>query len=141
MTVLHTCPRVHAELKTCTVGTPTLYIGFRDATSRDFDRIRTLILKSNRKKRTDPFFLHLHHYDGNLLPPDLPCLTAIVTKLSDEKHLVKHKIMATCVQAKEASALVWAAKNLFLKLYQPVKPFTVVTDEEERNAFFRGVQS
>lgn len=139
MTVIHTCPHVHAELKTCTVGASTLYIGFRDASSDDFGRICTLIIQWMQKEDIPPFFLHLHHYDGNLLPPDLSCLTTIVTKLSDVKHLVKHKIMATCVQAKETNPLVWAAKNLFLKLYQPIKPFTVVTDDEERNAFFRGM--
>ena len=78
-------------------------------------------------------------YDGDLIPPDMACLTKIISELSDATLHIKEKILATCVQAKEMNALVWTAKNLFLKLYQPVKPFDVVVEDEERNAFFRGV--
>lgn len=139
MTIIHQSPNVHAELRTCAASAPTLYVGFRNATPAHFESICTLIVNWIRHESTTPFYLHIQHYDGDLIPPDMACLTKIISELSDAKLHIKEKILATCVQAKEMNALVWTAKNLFLKLYQPVKPFDVVVEDEERNAFFRGV--
>ena len=136
MTLLHTCPCVHAEVSTSAAGAPTLYIGFRNACVGDFQNICDIVVGWMRQEKTVPFYLHLHHYDGDLLPPDITCLMSIISKLSECREIVQKTVLATCVQAKEMNPLVWAAKNLFLKLYKPVRPFDVVTSDEERNHFF-----
>ena len=136
MTLLHRCSCVHAEVSTSATGAPTLYIGFRNAGVDDFQNICDIAVRWMCHEATTPFYLHLHHYDGDLLPPDMSCLMSIISKLSQCREAVHKNVLATCVQAKETTPLVWAAKNLFLKLYQPVRPFDVVTGDEERNQFF-----
>ena len=82
------------------------------------------------------YVLHIRHVDSDTLqPPNLAELLALVGRLLDLKHLVDTKFRGTLVQGRHVDDVVRTAKNLFLGLYQPRRPFDIVASDAEAAAF------
>lgn len=84
--------------------------------------------------------VHARHVESDKLnPPDLQGMLSIVGKLMELKDMVETKLKGTIVQGKCIDDLVIVAKNLFLSLYKPKKPFDIVASEKDVQHFLDGI--
>lgn len=84
--------------------------------------------------------IHARHVESDKLnPPDLQGMLSIVGKLMELKDMVETKLKGTIVQGKCIDDLVLMAKNLFLSLYKPKKPFDIVASDNDVQHFLAGI--
>lgn len=84
--------------------------------------------------------VHARHVETpELKPPNMQGMLSIVGKLMEMKDTVDTKLKGTIVQGTRIDDLVIMAKNLFLSLYKPKKPFDIVVTDTEVQDFMAGI--
>ena len=82
--------------------------------------------------------VHVRHVESDKLnPPNMQGMLSIVGKLMEMKDIVDTKLKGTIVQGTRIDDIVIMAKNLFLSLYKPKKPFDIVVTDKEVNHHVR----
>lgn len=116
----------------------TLWIGLQECPqTKDTERLVGAIVDycATSEKR---LLLHFEHcVTDTLTPPDLHQILCIVSKLMENNEIIDRKVYGTCVQCKNLDDVTILAKNMFLNLYQPRRPFDVVKGNHEANAFLQ----
>lgn len=103
----------------------------------DDDLDATLVMVSTFIKQYDGrLVLHLRHVETpELQPPDMKAMLSIVGGLMDMKEVIDTKLKGTVVQGTQVDDVARVAKNLFVHLYQPKRPFDLVASDAEVAAF------
>jgi hypothetical protein len=84
--------------------------------------------------------IHVRHVDTDKLnPPDMQGMLSIVGKLMEMKDVVDTKLKGTIVQGTCIDDIVIMAKNLYLSLYKPKKPFDIVASDTDVQLFLNGI--
>lgn len=84
--------------------------------------------------------IHARHVETpELKPPNMQGMLSIVGKLMEMKDMVDTKLKGTIVQGTRIDDIVIMAKNLFLSLYKPKKPFDIVASEKDVQHFLDGI--
>ena len=84
--------------------------------------------------------IHMRHVEtDNLNPPDMQGMLSIVGKLMELRETFDTKLKGAIVQGTCIDDVVLLAKNLFLGLYKPKKPFDIVASDAEVQTFMNGI--
>ena len=102
----------------------------------DVERLATILLAWFRDA-TVPVVLHVEHISapGEVAPPDMPSILLIVSTLMEHREVIQSRLLGTCVQATHLDDGARVARDLFLSLYQPERPLSVVDAAEEAERF------
>lgn len=97
------------------------------------------ILESDRRKA----IFHIEHMKESiaLVPPDMPSLLHIVSKLLEIRDDISRALAGTCLQAHEIDDPARQTLGFFESLYKPTRPFRVLVGEEHAKAFCASIVS
>ena len=102
-------------------------------TSDDLETIITIMV-TYMKHSEQRFVVHACHISSHISALDFPAILTIVGKLVECKEIVDTRLKGTIVQG-DIDEFAIAAKDVFLTMYKPAKPFNIVQTDEQVQTF------
>ena len=85
-------------------------------------------------------FLHCEHTSNTPLSmPSVEMLKIIAKAFYENKDRIEKKLYGTIIQTQKLDMVVKICKDIFLGLYQPMKPFDIVEGSEPTETFMKNI--
>lgn len=122
----------------------TVWIGVcRSPSADEIERLTAVLLPwlQVASETGDSFVLHVEDSAADdMTPLELPQLLCLVAKLMEHRELIDRALFGTVIQVRKLDDAAVFAKDLFLGLYTPSKPFDLVRTPEEVARFFKSLK-
>jgi len=103
----------------------------------EIDRISTVFTTYIRNSG-HKIILHIQHcHSPELRIPEISEMLTIVGRLLECRDLIDQKLCGTIVQALCVNTQVVFAKDLFLSMYVPKRPFDIVDNDDDATTFMK----
>ena len=138
---LYECDEVSMEIRPVDSQRDIIWIGIRVTPNVQLVSKLSTILEAWARNTDSKFIFWANHLkdSAELKIPDIPTMIHIIGRLMDHKDLLETRLLGTCVETRNMNDACSFARDQFLALYKPIKPFTIVEGEEKALAFLKTI--